>query len=343
MHKLYVTRFLPLFTVGVQLNVVQFTEEYWRSVVAHTIAEYQAGRTPNPDILCNSRIKFGAFFDHIKGIGFDRVASGHYACVEHIANRPGDNQVVLRLSQDEVKDQTYFLSHLSQAQLSQLIFPLGCISKEEVRQVACRMGLPNKDRKDSQGICFLGKVKFRDFISRHLGEREGQLLEAESGNCLGKHKGFWFYTIGQRQGLGLSHGPWYVVQKDLEKNVVFISRNYFSRDKRRREFRVCSLKWIGGIPPSNLIELRCKVRHGPQFYKCTLDFTDPGMKPLSGKSLCCEAFSSAIVRISEDDQGIAAGQYAAFYEGDVCLGSGIISESLVEQRMLIPLEALQDS
>ncbi|KAH9302026.1 hypothetical protein KI387_013609, partial [Taxus chinensis] len=193
--------------VGVDLQVVHLSDEYWNNVVSYVISEYRSGRTPNPDVLCNTRIKFGSFLDVIKEIDFDYIASGHYAHVEH---RSGDAQTkisVLHLSADKIKDQTYFLCHLSQDQLRRLLFPLGCMSKQEVRKLAAEMGLPNKDRKDSQGICFLGKVKFSEFVAKHIGEMEGILLEAETGDFLGKHRGFWFYTIGQRQGLRLPGGP----------------------------------------------------------------------------------------------------------------------------------------
>ncbi|KAK4608390.1 hypothetical protein RGQ29_001983 [Quercus rubra] len=245
--------------VDVPLEVVHLTDEYWKNVVSYIIEEYRCGRTPNPDVLCNTRIKFGAFMDAISSMKFDYVASGHYAKIIHSSTDQMDNPSVLELSKDMVKDQTYFLSHLSQAQLKRLIFPLGYISKEEVRKLAIRFDLPNKDRKDSQGICFLGKIKFSEFVGRHIGEREGVILEAETGDFLGKHRGFWFYTIGQRQGLRLPGGPWYVVEKDIKNNVVFVSRNYFSFDKRRRIFRVGSIKWLSGLPPNQLCQLQCKT------------------------------------------------------------------------------------
>ncbi|KAE8037148.1 hypothetical protein FH972_009765 [Carpinus fangiana] len=246
--------------VDVPLEVVHLTDEYWKNVVSYIIEEYRCGRTPNPDVLCNTRIKFGAFMDAISSMEFDYVASGHYANIVHSSEEQTDNPSVLELSKDMVKDQTYFLSHLSQAQLKRLIFPLGCIPKDEVRKLATNFDLPNKDRKDSQGICFLGKIKFSEFVARQIGEREGVILEAETGDFLGIHRGFWFYTIGQRQGLRLPGGPWYVVQKDVKNNVVFVSRNYFSFDKRRRTFRVGSLKWLSGLPPNQLCQLRCKVQ-----------------------------------------------------------------------------------
>lgn len=294
--------------VDVPLEVVHLTDEYWKNVVSYIIEEYRCGHTPNPDVLCNTRIKFGAFMDAISTMEFDYVASGHYAKIVHSSSEK-DKPSTLELSKDMVKDQTYFLSHLSQTQLKRLIFPLGCIPKDEVRKIAENLDLPNKVRKDSQGICFLGKLKFSEFVARHIGEMEGVILEAETGDFLGKHRGFWFYTIGQRQGLKLPGGPWYVVQKDVKNNVVFVSRNYYSFDKKRRSFRIGSLKWLGDSPPNSMDQLRCKVRHGPGFYDCKLN-TENG-----------------VVELSEDDQGLAAGQFAAFYQGRACIGSGVILDS----------------
>ncbi|XP_051120310.1 uncharacterized protein LOC127244054 isoform X2 [Andrographis paniculata] len=281
--------------VDIPLEVVHLTDEYWNNVVSYIINEYRCGRTPNPDVLCNTRIKFGAFVDAISSMKFDFIASGHYA---------------------KVKDQTYFLSHLSQSQLKRLIFPLGCLRKDEVRRLAKIFELPNQDRKDSQGICFLGKIKFSEFIARHIGEEEGVILEAETGDFLGKHKGFWFYTIGQRQGLCLPGGPWYVVEKDVEHNVVFVSRNYFSVDKRRRTFRVGSLRWYNGSAPQEITDLQCKVRHSPGFYTCDVSI-----------EVDKDGVETAVVKLSEDDQGLAAGQFAAFYQGSTCIGSGVILDS----------------
>ncbi|KAG6570391.1 hypothetical protein SDJN03_29306, partial [Cucurbita argyrosperma subsp. sororia] len=317
--------------VDVPLEVVHLTEEYWRNVVSYIIEEYRCGRTPNPDVLCNTRIKFGAFMDAISNMEFNYVASGHYANVIHPSADQMEKPSVLELSKDMVKDQTYFLSHLSQNQLKRLLFPLGCIPKDEVRKLAAKFNLPNKDRKDSQGICFLGKIKFSEFVARHIGEDEGVILEAESGDFLGKHRGFWFYTIGQRQGLKLPGGPWYVVEKDIRNNVVFVSRNYFSLDKRRRLFRVGSLKWLSGLVPDQFTELQCKVRHGPSFYSCNLT-----MERNEGSDE-----DVAVVHLSEDDQGLAAGQFAAFYEGRRCIGSGVILESWDDQGFPVCAKALE--
>ncbi|KAL3359288.1 hypothetical protein AABB24_016049 [Solanum stoloniferum] len=268
--------------------------------------------------------------DAISGMEFDFVASGHYAKIVHASTAQLDEPSILELSKDMVKDQTYFLSHLSQAQLKRLIFPLGCIQKDEVRMLAKSFNLPNQDRKDSQGICFLGKIKFSEFVARHIGESEGIILEAENGDYLGNHRGFWFYTIGQRQGLRLPGGPWYVVEKDIKNNVVYVSRNYFSVDKKRRLFRVGSLKWLSGLFPKQINELQCKVRHGPSFYNCSLvmEVDQHGQEV-------------AVVRLSGDDQGLAAGQFAAFYDGRTCIGSGIILESWDDQGYPICERALE--
>ena len=189
---------------GVPLQVVSLQKEYWDHVVSYTMQEIKAGRTPNPDILCNQRIKFGMFFNHIDA-SFDKVATGHYAQVKE------QNGIFsLHRAPDPIKDQTYFLSYLSQAQLARALFPIGHLQKEQVRQLAQQFDLPNKERKDSQGICFLGKLKFNDFIKFHVGEKPGDMIEYETGKKLGTHKGFWFHTIGQRQGSGLpaARGMW---------------------------------------------------------------------------------------------------------------------------------------
>ncbi|KAF0912829.1 hypothetical protein E2562_019418 [Oryza meyeriana var. granulata] len=316
--------------IDVPLEVVHLSDEYWNHVVSHIINEYRSGRTPNPDVLCNTRIKFGAFLEAIENMGFDYIASGHYAHVVHPSLDDIEGPSLLQLSKDKVKDQTYFLSHLSQTQLRRLLFPLGCITKEEVRRLAARMDLPNQDRKDSQGICFLGKVKFSEFVERHIGEMEGVLLEAETGDYLGTHRGFWFYTIGQRQGLRLPGGPWYVVEKDVQNNVVFVSRNYYSLDKRRRTFRVGSLNWFSNSGPKKNEQLKCKVRHSPEFHDCTVTQEETS-----------ENGVIMVVHLSQDDQGLAAGQFAAFYHHSFCLGSGIIMDSWDELSFPVSARALE--
>lgn len=285
---------------AIPLEIVSLQKEYWDEVVAHTIAEVRAGRTPNPDILCNQRIKFGSFY---KAIPSDRfVATGHYARVEH-----GNEGSSLHTTPDIVKDQTYFLSHVTQEQLSRALFPLGSLQKTEVRALAQQYDLPTKNRKDSQGICFLGKLKFREFVRHHIGDKEGALIEYETGKKVGIHQGFWYYTIGQRQGLGLAGGPWYVVSKDPQENIVFISRSYYTQDKMRDTLRVAGCNWIQGEPRTE--HLLVKVRHGPAFHEAVV---------------CAQADGTYGVTLATRDQGIAPGQYAVFYEGTRCLGGGVI-------------------
>jgi tRNA-5-taurinomethyluridine 2-sulfurtransferase len=288
---------------GVPLEVVSLQQEYWAHVVSYTINQIKIGLTPNPDVFCNSLIKFGFFLERLDP-RFDKVASGHYARIEHI-----DDRYVLKLTPDPIKDQTYFLSYLTQKQLSRVLFPLGHLNKTQVREEARRFDLPNKDRKDSQGICFLGKVKFSEFVRQHLGDNPGNLVEFESGMILGQHNGFWFYTIGQRQGIGLSGGPWYVVAKDTSKNIVYISRTYYADDKLRDTFVVEHVNWIGGMV-SKTDRLRVKLRHGAPFHACTV-----------------QILSTTKVRVNlvERDQGIAPGQFAVFYNDDSCLGAGVIA------------------
>ncbi len=286
---------------NVPLEIISLQKEYWDEVVTATIAEIKAGRTPNPDILCNQRIKFGAFYDKVAH-RFDAVATGHYARVEHV-----DGHVFLHTTPDAIKDQTYFLSHLTQEQLKRVLFPIGHLTKDQVRALAHEFDLPNKDRKDSQGICFLGKLKFSEFIKYHVGEKQGDLIEWETGKKVGTHRGYWFYTIGQRQGLGLAGGPWYVVAKRSEDNIVLISRNYYTDEKMRDTFKVAACNWINGEPDKKT--LRVKLRHGPEFNAARVSLQEDG---------------SALVELAERDQGIAQGQYAAFYDGTHCLGSGVI-------------------
>lgn len=291
--------------LNVPLEVIPLQQVYWERVVAYVIDAIKKGQTPNPDMLCNQQVKFGAFCDAI-GDEFEKVATGHYAQVG-IYN----GHWHLSCSPDAVKDQTYFLAYLSQLQLSRALFPIGHLTKEQVRAEAAAFKLPNAQRKDSQGICFLGKVKFSEFINFHVGEQQGELIEFETGKVVGEHRGFWFYTIGQRQGIGLSGGPWYVVSKDVTKNRVFISRNYYAPDKQRRSFYIHGCNWFSGTAPLEQT-VDVKLRHGAQRQKAQLE---PVSKDVFKVQLC-----------EKNDQGIAVGQFAVFYDDTLCLGGGIITE-----------------
>jgi len=286
---------------GIPLNVVSLQSEYQERVVAAAVEELRAGRTPSPDIWCNQRIKFGLFLEKI-GPGFDKIVSGHYAQVEQRGE-----VCLLKRSPDPVKDQTYFLCALNQAQLCRLWFPIGHLRKGEVRRLAREWDLSNRDRKDSQGICFLGKIKYPEFVRYHLGERKGEIVELESGQTLAAHRGYWFYTIGQRKGIGLGGGPWYVVKKDVAANRVYVSHSDHYLDHARRRFVAGSVNWIAGEPP--LPQVQVKVRHGPRL-------SDGRLRPL-GEGRWETTLEAA-------DQGIAPGQSAVFYQGEFCLGGGVI-------------------
>ncbi len=287
---------------SVPLEVIPLQREYHRRVVRWTISELSAGRTPSPDVLCNRRVKFGAFFDALAARPFDRVASGHYA---RIRRRP--ERCELLKGVDPVKDQTYFLFRLDQAQLSRCLFPLGTLGKAEVRRLARRRSLPNRDRRDSQGICFLGKIRYDDFVLGYLGERPGEIREIDSGRRLGGHRGYWFHTIGQRRGLGLGGGPWYVVAKDPRRNLIYVSHQGDLASHSSRRFRIPEVHWIGQAPSSDRLEV--KIRHSPQTCPCRVTAgTGGGLE----------------VELEVADPGIAEGQAAVLYDGERCLGGGMI-------------------
>ncbi|MDH5596613.1 MAG: tRNA 2-thiouridine(34) synthase MnmA [Candidatus Peregrinibacteria bacterium] len=290
--------------IDVPLKIVPMQKEYWERVVKYTVAEAKAGRTPNPDVLCNEQIKFGQFYESIDD-SFEKVATGHYAQVsgERLAES-GELLYTLRRAPDPVKDQTYFLAKISQQQLSRAMFPIGKYKKEEVRELARKYDLPNKDRKDSQGICFLGKIPFREFLKHHLDEKPGDFVELSTGKKLGEHLGFWFYTIGQRQGLGLSGGPWFVVKKDVDRNIVYLAQGYQPEEVYKKEFEVGPVHLISGERVAASGELFVKIRHGEAMHECRVE----GNK----------------VTLKEPVHGVAAGQFAVFYSGDICLGSAMI-------------------
>ncbi len=287
--------------LGVPFEVVSLQQEYLARVVDETLAELRAGRTPSPDVLCNRRVKFGAFVERV-GAGFDMVASGHYARVRTAAY--GRTQLLRGV--DPVKDQTYFLCRLEQSQVSRCLFPIGDLAKHEVRSLARGLGLPNADRPDSQGICFLGRVPYPEFIRFHLGDTPGEIRDIDAGTSLGTHRGHWFHTVGQRRGLGLAGGPWYVVRKDVQENVIWVCHADRLPGWARRSFTVLRPRWISDPPLPGKLEVR--LRHGPTTARCRLRFDGDGVA----------------IELEQGDPGIAAGQFAAFYDGEVCLGGGAI-------------------
>jgi tRNA-specific 2-thiouridylase len=307
--------------IDVPLEVVPMQQAYWDRVVQYTVAEAKIGRTPNPDVLCNQQIKFGQFYEIIDN-SFEKVATGHYAqvcfsrrdeaCLVPTLEQTAPNvegQYILKRAPDPVKDQTYFLSQLTQKQLSRALFPIGQYTKKEVRELAKKYNLPNQDRKDSQGICFLGKIPFREFLKHHLDEMPGDFIDVDTREKVGEHLGYWFYTIGQRQGLGLGGGPWFVVKKDVKQNIVYLANGYSPEEVYQGEFEVAALHWITPELKDKSEELRVKIRHGAVDHPCTLK--------VEGKS--------GHVTLKEKVHGVAPGQFAVFYDGEVCLGGGVIN------------------
>jgi len=292
---------------GCRMEIVSLHDEYWDKVVSYTIESVRQGLTPNPDIMCNRYIKFGCFEDKW-GKDFDKIATGHYATTTEI-----NGMTWLSTAKDRLKDQTDFLAQVTNLQISKLLFPIGRLMKSEVRKIAAAQNLPSANRKDSQGICFLGKINYNDFIERHLGRCEGPIIELETGKTLGKHNGYWFHTIGQRKGLGLSGGPWFVIQKDVQTNTVIVSNGYDPETQYGKTIRMHGFHFItqdvwGKFDDAK--EVTFKIRHTPEFTH--------GYIRRSGDHY--------VLSSDEKIQGIASGQFAVIYDtgSRLCYGSGMI-------------------
>lgn len=294
---------------GLELDIVDLQNEYWENVVKYTIDKVRQGLTPNPDVMCNKLIKFGCFEEKV-GYQFDFTATGHYAKRVLI-----DNKVWLGTAKDPIKDQTDFLAQIDNLQISKLLFPLGDLDKDQVREIASAAKLPSAKRKDSQGICFLGKINYNDFVKRFLGEKEGAIVELETGKIVGKHKGYWFHTIGQRKGLGLGGGPWYVIKKDIHNNIIYVSKGFNTDLQYGKEFKLNSIHFITENPwqdiPHEGVPITFKIRHTPEFSKGILFQEDDHM----------------VLKSEQKLQGIAPGQFGVIYnkESTICYGSGEIS------------------
>ena len=298
---------------GLPLDVVPLHREYWDHVMAYALDTVRRGLTPNPDMMCNLIIKFG-YFEQRWGKDFDITASGHYASTEIDA----EGHKWLTTAVDPVKDQTDFLARITPEQLAHITFPIGSLPKSEVRRIAEEQHLPNAFRKDSQGICFLGKINYNDFIRRHLGERPGKIVELETGRILGEHRGFWFHTIGQRKGLGLSGGPWYVVKKDIENNVIYVSGGYDTEQQYGRSIHIAETRFLTLDPWKGRecaeVPVAFKNRHMPDFIPAVLTRLD-------------SPTGEYIISAARKVQGIAPGQFAVLYDTAChrCLGSGVIT------------------
>lgn len=287
-------------------DIIDLQKEYYERVASYTMDSVRKGLTPNPDVMCNRMIKFGAFEEKM-GYQFDRIATGHYARQWY------DNEGVswLGTAVDTFKDQTDFLARITYHQLSKAMFPIGDLPKSEVRRLAEEYKLPSAQRHDSQGICFLGKINYNDYIREYVGEREGDIIELETGKKLGKHKGFWFHTIGQRKGLGLGGGPWFVVNKDTENNLIYVSKGY---DPIAQYVNIINLIDVMTMNPSIKLDdnqvIRYKIRHQPDFKTGIIKLNEKGLTIISDEMI----------------SGVAAGQFGVIYHATepIVLGSGVI-------------------
>jgi len=319
--------------LDIPLVVWNFVKEYEKEVLDYFYSEYAAGRTPNPDVMCNSKIKFGLFLRKaLNDLDVDFVATGHYARIEKETSLDGKDTYKLLKGVDSAKDQSYFLYNLSQGELSKVMFPVGSLTKRRVREIAREHNLPVWDKPDSQGICFIGKVHLEKFLRRRIKEKTGNVLDVK-GNVIGKHKGAWFYTIGQRHGISYtSHvsysskgpRPLYVVDKDVDRNTVTVGpgekvmcSSFIVKSAclyLRRQVRRQGLSRIGIIPNRDYPDLRVRIRHLGELYPVDrISSTDSG--------------KTCFVRLSKKAFAVAPGQSAVFYDGDVVVGGGIISYS----------------
>jgi tRNA-specific 2-thiouridylase len=319
--------------IGIDLEAVNFAAEYRERVFAHFLADYRAGRTPNPDVLCNSEIKFRAFLDHALTLGADWIATGHYARVRRVAAR--DRQSEARASQgvstellkavDSAKDQTYFLHRLTQEQLAPVLFPLGELTKRDVRAIAQREGIPTYAKRDSTGICFIGERPFRDFLARYLPRTPGPIVTNE-GDTVGHHQGLAYYTMGQRQGLGIGGvrdadgAPWFVADKDLERNALIVVQGHDHPMLYRRDVDAFDAHWIGGAPPELPARLTAKTRYRMPDAECELAIA---AETAGHTSTSIEARLTAT--FDAPQWAPTPGQYLVFYDGDVCLGGAVIA------------------
>ncbi|MEO8935862.1 MAG: tRNA 2-thiouridine(34) synthase MnmA [Burkholderiaceae bacterium] len=305
--------------IGIDIEAVNFSTEYKDRVFSAFLTEYSAGRTPNPDVLCNAEIKFKAFLDHALRLGADHIATGHYARIGH----DGDGLVQLLKATDTTKDQSYFLHRLTQAQLSRALFPLGAMRKTDVRLLAEQIGLPNARKKDSTGICFIGERPFREFLNRYLPTQPGPIRTPDGspdGQRIGTHVGLAFYTLGQRKGIGIggvksdvsdSEGAWFVAKKNMADNTLWVVRGHDHPWLLSLIVEVAGASWIAGTSPADGCAVTAKTRYRQADEGCTF------------------AADGAAFRLTFErpQRAVTPGQSAVLYEGDVCLGGGIIDGS----------------
>ncbi len=296
--------------IGIDIEAVNFSKEYKDKVFSNFLEEYRAGRTPNPDILCNSEIKFRAFLDHAMSMGADKIATGHYAQVREV-----DGLFQLLKAEDGSKDQSYFLHRLNQEQLSRTLFPLGTYLKREVREIARKAGLATSEKKDSTGICFIGERPFREFLQRYMPTEPGDMRNAE-GKIVGRHTGLMYYTLGQRQGLGIGGSrdgdgePWYVAGKDLARNELIVVQGHDHPLLLKDTLQASNMHWIAGQAPRTHWVYAAKTRYRQADAPCEIDSINDDR---------CE------IRFGESQWAVTPGQSVVVYESNVCLGGGIIA------------------
>jgi tRNA-specific 2-thiouridylase len=307
--------------LSIPLHVVNFSHEYWYKVFQYFLDEYAAGRTPNPDVMCNKEIKFRVFLDYAKQLGADYIATGHYA--RH--NVHHDSHQLLK-AKDAGKDQTYFLYTLNQEQLKHVLFPLGDLVKDEVRTIAEKNQFINHAKKDSTGICFIGERKFKQFLGEYLLVKPGEIIEVDSGTVIGKHDGVMFYTLGQRQGLGIGgmkgakESPWYVAGKDIKHNQLLVSQDPDHPMLLTDNLRCNQVHWISGRAPQLPLTCKAKIRYRQEDQDCVIETTNAANIGDSGNDngVSCD------VKFAKPQWAITPGQAVVFYREDECLGGGVI-------------------
>ena len=303
--------------LGIKLHSVNFSDQYWDRVFQHFLDEYSAGRTPNPDILCNKEIKFKAFLDYALQLGADYIATGHYTRVE----QRGDEFFLLK-GLDDNKDQSYFLYTLGQHQLKHSLFPVGEIEKTQVRNIAEQAGFINFDKKDSTGICFIGERKFKDFLQRFLPAQPGDIKTVD-GKLIGRHHGLMYYTLGQRKGLGIggvkgsAEEAWYSVAKDLDNNILIVGQGGDHPLLFHNHLTASQLHWVSGQAPDTTKSFHAKVRYRQADQSCEIISLDE---------------HTCTVRFPDPQRAITPGQSVVFYEGETCLGGGVIDNMFNESQ-----------
>jgi len=316
--------------LGIPFHARNFAAEYWDGVFEHFLAEYRAGRTPNPDVLCNREIKFKTFLDEAQALGADKIATGHYARVDRV-----DGRYRLLRALDANKDQSYFLHALGQNALTATLFPLGSIEKSEVRALARRAGLPTHAKKDSTGICFIGERDFRSFLSRYIPARPGEMRTPE-GTLIGAHQGVMYYTLGQRNGLGIggrrgaSGEAWFVVGKDVAANILVVAQGGENHWLHSRRLRTEPVHWIAGAPPADEFRCTARTRYRQSDQDCEVcvgaDGTEAGGIEAGGVE----------VRFDDPQRAVTPGQSVVFYAGEVCLGGAVIVATDAAYGGLLP-------